>query len=165
MKISVTIDYAATPNEVFAMLADKDFQARKCQAAGALRHTVSITEHGQRTVIGTSRVMPTDDFPAFIKSMVGASLTITETQDWGSPKADGSREGTLTVDIAGAPLDLVGTLSMAPGGRGTVEMVDGNLKARIALFGDKIESAAAPAIQSAIRVERETGEAWLATRK
>ena len=68
-----------------------------------------------------------------------------------------------TVELAGAPIDLAGTLSLAPTGRGSVETVDGDLKARVPLLGGQIEKAAAPALESAIRVERETGQAWLRT--
>jgi len=162
MKISAIIDYAATPNEVFAMLADEEFQTRKCIATGARRHTVSINAQDDRTLIVSTRDMPSDDFPSFVRSMVGDTLAVAETQDWGPPGADGIRHGRLTVDIAGAPIDLDGTLSLAPGGQGSVETIEGDLKARIPILGAKIEQAAVPAIQSAIRVESETGKAWLA---
>ena len=165
MKISSTLDYAATPHEVFAMLADEGFQTRKCAATGALNHIVSISAQGDRTVIVSSRDLPTDGFPAFVKSLVGATLAVTETQDWGPAAMDGSRQGVITVDIAGSPIDLDGTLSLTPAGRGSVETVQGDLRARIPLIGGKIEKAAAPAIESAISVEREIGQAWLASRK
>lgn len=165
MKISATFDYAATPHDVFAMLIDEDFQARKCVATGALSHSVSVRAQGDRTVIVSNRELPTDGFPDFVKSLVGATLAVTETQDWGPAGPDGARQGRLTVDIAGAPLDLAGTLSLAPAAQGSVETVDGDLKARIPLIGSKIERAAAPAIESAMRAERETGQAWLGTAK
>ena len=165
MKISSTVEYAATPDAVFAMLVNEDFQARKCAATGAKSHSVSISAHGDRTIIVSSRDMPTDDFPDFVKNMVGATLDVTETQDWGPAGNDGARQGELTVDIAGAPISLAGTLSLAPGGQGTVETVEGDLKAGIPLVGGKIENAAAPAIRSAIRIESETGQAWLASVK
>jgi hypothetical protein len=165
MKISAIIDYAATPHEAFAMIADEDFQNSKCTATGALRHTVSISAQGDRTIIVSTRDMPSDSFPSFVKSMVGETLAVTETQDWGPPSQDGARQGGLTVHIAGAPINLNGTLSLAAGGQGTVETIEGDLKAKIPILGGKVEQAAAPAIQSAIRVESETGQAWLATRK
>jgi uncharacterized protein YndB with AHSA1/START domain len=165
MKISDIIEFAAPPQEVFAMFADEEFQNRKCVATGALRHTVSITTQGERTLIVSSRDMPSDRFPSFVKSMVGLTLAVTETQDWGPSGTDGVRHGRLTVEIAGAPVALHGTLSLASGGRGSIETIEGDLKARIPLLGNKIEEAAAPAVQSAIRVEGETGMAWLATRE
>jgi hypothetical protein len=165
MKISATLDYPATPYDVFNMLADEGFQNRKCEATGALNHTVSISAKGNRTVIVSSRDLPTDGFPAFVKSLVGDTLAITETQDWSPAGTDGARQGTLTVEIAGAPIDLNGTLSLTPSGQGSVESVEGELKARMPLFGGQIEKAAAPAIESAINIEREIGQAWLARRK
>jgi Protein of unknown function (DUF2505) len=161
MKISATFDYSATPQSVFAMITDAEFQNRKCIATGALSHSVSISTEGDRTIIINHRDMPTDSFPDFVKSMVGATLAVTETQDWGPPGHDGSREGSIKVDLGGAPLDLLGVLSLAPAGRGSLESVDADLKAKIPLIGGKIEKAAAPAIESAISVERETGQAWL----
>jgi hypothetical protein len=165
MKISAIIDYTATPDEVFAMLADEEFQNRKCKATGALRHTVSITTRDDRTLLVSTRDLPSDRFPHFVKSMVGDTLRATETQDWGPSSADGARQGTLTVDIAGAPIHLHGTLSLEAGGPGSVEYIEGDLKARIPFLGGKVEEAAAPAVQSAIRVEGEIGQAWLAARK
>jgi hypothetical protein len=161
MKISAIIDYAATPDEVFAMLADEDFQNHKCTATGALRHTVSITEHGDRTIVLSHRDMPSDSFPSFVKGMVGDTLAVTETQDWGPADNQGTRQGRLSVEIAGAPIALHGTLSLQQGGQGCVETIEGDLKARIPLLGAKVEQAAAPAIRSAIRVESENGKAWL----
>lgn len=165
MKISAAIDYAATPQEVFAMLADEEFQNRKCLATGARRHFVSISEREDRTIIVNRRDMPSDDFPAFVKSMVGETLSVTETQDWGPAGNAGVRHGRLTVDIAGAPIALGGVLSLTPSGQGTLETIEADLKASIPILGNKVEQAAAPAIKSAIRVEGETGQAWLATSK
>ena len=164
MKISAIIDYTATPHDVFVMLADEEFQNRKCKATGAVQHTVSITTRGDRTIIVTTRHLPSDRFPHFVKSMVGATLNVTETQDWGPSGADGVRHGTLTVEIHGAPVHLHGTLSLAPGGPGSVETIESDLKARIPFLGGKVEEAAAPAIQSAFRIEGETGAVWLAKR-
>lgn len=164
MRISATFEYAATPETVFAMLADEAFQERKCEATGARSHAVAITVNGERTVIVSSRDLPTDQFPDFVKGLVGATLAVTETQDWGPPASDGARRGVLTVDITGAPIELSGTLTLRPGGVGSVESVEGDLKARIPLLGGRIEKAAAPAIESAIRVERKVAESWLATR-
>lgn len=161
MKISAIIDYAATPDEVFAMLADEEFQNHKCVATGALRHTVSIVARDGQTVIVSTRDMPADDFPSFVRTMVGDTLAVSETQRWGPPGTDGARNGVLTVEITGAPVGLDGTLTLAPGGLGCLETIEGDLKARIPLLGSKIEQAAAPAVQGAIRVESRTGKAWL----
>jgi hypothetical protein len=161
MRITDEIDYAASPEQVFAMLSDEDFQRRKCQATGALSSQVSVTVNGERTVIRTRRTMPTATFPDFVKSMVGDTLPLIQTDDWGPPAADGSRQGTLTVEVSGAPLGVTGTLALKPRGAGTVEHIECDLKARVPLFGSRIESAAVPAIRAGITVEQHTGQVWL----
>ena len=98
----------------------------------------------------------------FAKSMVGETLKVTETQDWGPAGADGSRRGTVAMAVAGAPIALTGTLAIAPGGAGTVEQLDAELKARVPLIGGKIEKAAAPPIEEAIEIEATTAQEWLA---
>jgi hypothetical protein len=162
MRIRDTIDYAATPERVFAMLTDKAFQERKSAATGALSYSVSISTRGEDTVIVGKRAMPTDRLPDFVKSFVGKELELTETSTWGPAAADGSRQGRLTVAVGGAPIALDASLSLEPVSQGSREVVEGELKAKVPLLGGRIEQAAAPAIEAAINVERTSGAAWLA---
>ena len=74
MRITTSFDYAATPEDVFAMLADPAFQAAKVEATHPLSHTASVTPKGEQTEIVTSRVISTDGFPDFAKSMIGPKL-------------------------------------------------------------------------------------------
>ena len=164
MKISETVDYPATPEAVFAMLTDEQFQARKCLAAGALRHDTAIQPVGEGVRIVTKRDLPTADLPDFAKSLIGPKLAITETYDWGPAGADGSRFGELDVEVAGAPVSLSAKVALVPNGAGAQMRVDGNLKASIPLLGGKVEKSAAPAVIDGIHQEGRTGRAWLAER-
>jgi hypothetical protein len=112
----------------------------------------------------TRRDLPADDLPDFVRSVVGSTLSITETYEWGAPGADGSRSGTLTVEVAGAPVALRSTISLVATGGGSQILIAGDLKASIPLFGGKVEKAAAPAVVHALRSEQRTGTAWLAGR-
>jgi hypothetical protein len=162
MKIAKTVEYAASPEEVFAVLSDKAFQDAKCTATGAIRYTATVATEGHRTVITTERILPTDGMPDFAKSMVGDTLKVTERQDWGPAGADGGRHGTVSMVVSGAPVALKGTLSLAPGGPGSVEQVDADLKASVPLIGGKIEKAAAPPVEDAIAIEQRVAQQWLA---
>ena len=170
MKVSAQLRYATDPDGVFAMLTDPAFQDRKLAATGALSHEVSIDENGRGATIRTERQMPTDDVPDMVRSFVGTTLTLVQVERWEPPAADGSRSGTLKVEVLRAPVRLTGTLRLAPdvsaagGSTGTVETMQGELVARIPLFGTKIEKSAEPVIQAAIAVEQRTGTAWLAER-
>ncbi len=164
MKIAKSIEYAASPEEVFAVLTDQAFQEAKCAATGAIRHTATVRTDADRTVITTERVLPTSGMPDFAKNMVGETLKVTETQDWGPADGNGSREGTVSMAVAGVPVALKGTLSLAPGGAGTVEAIDADLKASVPLIGGKIEKAAAPPVEDAITIEQRVAQEWLARR-
>ena len=161
MKITETFEYAAAPEQVFAMLADPAFQAAKCEATHPISHTASVTPKGDQTEIVTRRVLPTDDFPDFAKSMIGAKIAVTETVIWSRASVDGSRTGTISLSIGDAPISMNGTMKLAPSAVGTRIEIDGDLKAKIPLIGGKIEKAAAPSIIKAIDKEQQTGTAWL----
>ncbi|GAB3434624.1 DUF2505 domain-containing protein [Phycicoccus ginsengisoli] len=162
MKIARTLEYAATPAEVFAVLADVAFQEAKCAATGAISFTASVQPQGDATVITTERELPADGLPDFAKSMVGPTLKVVETQTWQAARADGSRTGTVSMSVTGAPIALKGTVALAVEGPGTVEHLDADLRASIPLVGGKIEKAAAPAIENAITIEGRTAHEWLA---
>ncbi len=162
MKIATTMEYAATPQEVFAVLTDQAFQEAKCAATAAIKYTASVKESGGGAVITTERILPSDDLPDFAKNMVGETLKVVETQTWGAASADGSRTGTVEMTVSGVPVALNGTLALAAGGPGSVEHLDAELKAKIPLVGGKIEKAAAKPIEEAINIEAATVKEWLA---
>ncbi len=165
MRLSAEIRYDADPQAVFAMLTDTAFQDRKCEATGALHHEVEIEEFDDGSAtITTRRTMPTDQVPDFVRSFVGKTLLVVQNDDWGPAAPDGSREGTIVVEIQGAPVRLAGSLTLRSQGGQSVELIEGDVKASVPLVGGKIEKAIEPALQGAIKVEQREGRAWLATR-
>ncbi len=165
MRFSAEIRYDADPATVFAMLTDPDFQERKCTATGALEHEVGIEEYDDNSAsIRTERVMPTDQVPDFVRTFVGQTLTVVQVDDWQAAAADGSREGTVVVEIKSAPVRLAGSMTLRPDGTGTRQTVDGDLKASVPLVGGRIEKAVEPALKAALRVEQREGRTWLAAR-
>jgi hypothetical protein len=162
VRVTAEIHYAAAPGDVFAMLTDKAFQDRKLSRTGALSWEVVIRADGSNAVVTSSRALPTDQIPDAFRKLVGSQLTITQTETWGPAGPDGARTGTLVVEVAGAPIRMNSTLSLSASGAGTVEVVDGELKARVPLIGGRIERSAEPAVRAAIDAEERIGQAWLA---
>jgi hypothetical protein len=161
--INADLHYAAEPERAFAVIADPAFQDEKCAQTGALSHTVSVTNPGDRTVIDTVRSMPMDSLPDFAKSFLGGKLEVHEVQDWGPPEADGSRDGSLTVEISGTPMKLKGTVTLRPEGSGASTVaIRSQLKANIPFIGGKAEEAAAGPIRAGIAKEEQLGQEWLA---
>ncbi len=154
--------YPTDCHRVAEVTQDEGFQNRKCEATGALSHKVSITAKGDRTLIRTVRQMPTDDLPDFVRGLVRDGIQVTELDDWGPPTEDGSRDGTVEVSFAGAPIAMKGTLTLRPEASGAVAVLRAELKANIPLLGSRIEKACAQAVLAAVSVEERTAAEWLA---
>ncbi len=115
--------------------------------------------------IRTHRNLPTDQVPDFARVFVGDSLVVIQTDDWRPPRADGGRHGARRRRAQGR----AGTVhrprwSSGDDGTGSVESIDGDIKATVPLLGSRMERALEPAIRAAIRVEQREGTAWLAAR-
>jgi Protein of unknown function (DUF2505) len=167
VRLTDHIRYDADRAAVFAMLTATAFQERKCAATGALESEVEIERFPDGgATIRTQRRMPTDQVPDYARAFIGSSLVITQIDDWAPPGVDGAREGTVVVEIKGAPIRFAGSLALGPGtdGAGTVEAIDGDIKASVPLIGGRMERALEPALKAAIRVEEREGRAWLTAR-
>jgi hypothetical protein len=169
VRLTAEISYAADATAVFEMLTQVEFQERKCAATGALSHEVEVEEYDDGSaVIRTRRTMPTDQVPDFVRTFVGSALDVVQVDDWGPAGPDGARDGTAVVEIQGAPVRFAGSLTLRPaggggaGGAGTLETIDGDVKASVPLVGGRIEKALEPALRAAIKVEQREGTAWLA---
>jgi hypothetical protein len=163
VRLSAEIRYQADPKAVFRMLVDPAFQEAKCVATGSLEHEVDVSEHddGGATVY-SRRTMPTDRVPDFVRSFVGSTVHLAETQHWQAADADGARAGSITVEIEGIPVRFTAATALAADRDGTQQPIEGEIKASVPLFGGRIERAVEPAVRAAIRVEQRTGTEWLA---
>ena len=162
MRVEDEIRYPAPPDAVAAMLADPAFVERKVAATQALSYDVDVvaTPGGGFTVT-TRRTMPTAALPDAARSFVGDTLDIRQVEAWEPPSPDGSRTGSLVVEVVGAPLRMTGMLRLRSDAEGSVQQVTGDLTSSVPLFGGRLEKAAHPAFMAAIRKEAETGAAWL----
>ncbi len=164
MEYSTSIEFAASPEAVAEMFATEEYVRAKITASGATDGTLEVigTADGAFTVT-TRRTMPTTDIPANYRSLVGSSLEVRQVEAWDAAAADGTRRGSLALEITGAPVRVTGALTLAPAGEGrSVETVTGEIKASIPLFGKAIERAVADNVHRAVRVEQRAAKAWLA---
>lgn len=155
MDISSHLDFAAPPDEVYAMMTDQRYLEEVCVASDSISYHVSAA--GSTTQ--TSRTLPAPDSAA---RFTGPQLTVNDEIVWGDPSSDGSRSGTVTMTVLGQPVTFKGGIRLSPGGRGSVVDVRGDLKVAIPLLGRKLEEAAAPAVMAGYRTQQEVGDRWLA---
>jgi hypothetical protein len=154
MDISTRLDFAAAPDQVYAMMTDQAYLEQVCVASESITYDASVSgssTHSSRTLYA----------PESAARFTGSQLTVIEDLTWGAPSADGSRTADITMTVLGQPVTLRGQLQMSPGGRGTVVALDGELKVAVPLLGKKLEQSAAPAVLAGFRTQQRVGDQWL----
>ena len=161
MKLEHTLTYDGDPEAVFAVLSDPKYVEEKCWATFATEAGVTVEPDGDGVVIRTVRSLPAK-VPSYAKSFVGESIEVDQTETWGGPAADGSRDGTVEATFTGTPLKVRGTLRLEPSDSGTTLILAGDVKAGIPLVGGKIEGFASDQIIKGLEREAAAANARLA---
>jgi len=153
--------FDSPPAAVMAMLRDPDYIRLKCDRTGSLKTEVDVAETPDgRVVLTCTRVLPAN-VPSAAKKFVGDTITVTETQTWTPPAADGSASATGTVEFS-APLSFTATVTLAGSGAGTLVRTTGSFKAGIPFIGGTIEGVAVDMTTKYLNVEQTVGNEWLA---
>lgn len=156
MLIHATNDFAAEVPTVFAMLLDPVFLRATCLAAEPLDHSVSVD--GLHT--STTRVLPT---PSVAARFAGPTMSVTDEIFWA--EGDGpSRTGRAHISVDGLPAELRGTVSLVPGGRGSILTYDGDFEIKIPVFGPSLAKQAAPVLLEALELQQQVGDQFLSSR-
>lgn len=157
MEIHATNDFAAPVPEVFAMLTDRVFLRAVCLATSPLEHDVVVD--GLRTA--TRRVMPT---PSVVSRLAGPTMTVVDQITWETADGGAGRAGATLVTVEGMPVELIGAVTLLPGGRGSLLSYSGELSVRIPVIGPGLAKQAAPALLEALEVQQRVGDEYLAGR-
>lgn len=164
MRFDHTVEFPASPTEVARMLADRDFTDRRVRAAGATRHTASITESDDGSfLLDVEATIPTTIIPATYRGLVGDSFVVRIEEQWSAPGADGGRTAEFGLNVSGVPARVNGTQALRPiAGGATALDYRGDVTCSIPLLGRKIESAVVGAVDTVLEAERRVGLAYLA---
>lgn len=157
-------EYDADPAAVYAMLTDEVFLTRWVSTGAALSYSVTVTPTGNGGANTRTQQSLPARVPDFMKKLVGESIDLDQSIDWGPAASDGSRTGQVAIDVAKAPVAMRGTMTLVPHGSGTRQVVDVVIKASVPIIGKKIEEAAAPAVRNALELQERLGREWLASR-
>lgn len=155
MDITTRIEFAAPPTDVYAMMTDQKYLEEVCQATESTTYDATVS--GSTTV--TSRTFPA---PEAVARFTGTNLTVSEETVWEDGSPEGHRTGELRMTVKGQPVSMRGQVSIAPGGRGTVVQLSGDLKVSIPLLGKKIEQQTAPVVLAGFQTQQQVGDRWLA---
>lgn len=163
LSASTTLPYdVATVTGVFT---DEAFLKHTSEQVGG--ELTSLTVDGDTSAAFTLtavRTLPTKRLPDFARKFVGETLTVTQTERWAAPLADGSREASVAITIAGVPVTADAVQRLVAEGTSTRVDVEGNVKSSIPFMGAKIAGAAEPMIGKALNLQATAAKNWLENR-
>jgi hypothetical protein len=155
-RFSHDLTYDAPMAAVDAMLMDPEFRERACEAQGAVRTTVSVTEADAGVTVVIDQVQLAEGIPGFARKFVGDEINLVQTEVWFD--AENAR---VEVVIPGKPGEMTGTINLSESGGVTTERVKMEIKVNIPLVGGKIENLIADLLRKALKSENAVGRDYL----
>lgn len=156
MNLRHELSYAASPAEVFEMLADPGFRRKVGEALDVVSAEVTIEHRDDGFTLVNDQVQRTSGLPSFARKFAGDTTRVVHTEEW--PSTTG---GTLRVETPGKPTSIAGTIELMPDGDLTTEVVEVEIRARVPLIGGKLERLMQQQVRDGLDTERKVGAAWL----
>jgi len=150
------LTYDAPLDAVDAMLGDPAFRERVCDAQGAIRKSVSITEGDEGFVVLVDQVQTADGIPGFARKFVGDEINLVQTETWTD-----AENAEVEVVIPGKPGEMTGTIRLSESGGVTTETLDMTIQVNIPLAGGKIEKLISDLLRKALLAENAVGRDYL----
>lgn len=152
MHFSTSVHYDASADRVVQLWHDPEFHRAKAKQAGATSTEVSIRDEAQLTITIRAAI-PAAILPSAARKFVGNVLQLTTVEVWDAADDGGVRNGTLSLDIAGAPVQVSAQMRLLPREKSCQRTLDGEVSARIPLFARAIEKAAVGAVDDVVAAE------------
>lgn len=163
LNASTTLPY--DPATVLGILTDEGFVRHMSEYVGGSLESLTVDgDTAGAFTLTAVRTMPTDGLPDMARSFVGQTLSVTQTEYWEAPAADGSRQAKLDMTVAGVPLNVSAVQRLIAQGTDTVVDLQGSVTSSIPFLGGKIAAAAEPMIGKALDVQAAEARKWLESR-
>jgi hypothetical protein len=163
MELTRTHRYDVTPDEVIEMFADPEAVRSRYEAMGHREVEILDCERSDASLEVRSRRVVDVELPGFARKVLSPTNTMIQTDRW-ERSDDGSWDGTFDVDVAGAPVEMSGTMSLGPVGDSADYAVTVRMAVKVPLVGGKIADwVGKNEAASTVEAEFAAGEAWLAT--
>ena len=165
MEFNVTHTYQESADTVFAVLTDFECVREKYEALGhGDVELIARDEHadGGLTLV-TRRVVPLE-LPGFAMKVLSPRQTVTQTDKWSVADAKGVRTGTF--EVAGTPVQVRGTMRLAPSGKKRCNSAtNATVECRLPLIGGKLVGIVAGDTKRAVDHEQVWISAHLSARR
>lgn len=152
MLLQTSSRYAASVDEVRAMLTDPAFRQRVAAAQDARSADVSV--EGETVVLDL--VTPNSGIPGFARKFAGETTRSITTETWAGDEA------SFRVETPGKPTSISGTRRLVAEGDATLDVFEAEVTAKVPLIGGKIENLMAAQFRDGTAKEHAVGVAWLA---
>ena len=162
MALSATTTLPHSVDNVAAVLVNEDFQRHVSQLVGGSLESFTVDGDVAGAFSATSvRTLPTTRLPEIARKFVGEQLKVTQVENWDAPAADGSRQSSISLKIAGAPVDVTAVQRLVAADGGTRVELEGAVKSSVPVLGGKIADAAEPMVAKALNLQAKQAQAWL----
>jgi len=162
MDVQGSHTYQAPIEAVLEMLGNADATVAKYDGMG--HRDVQVLEHAAADDgirIRSSRVVDVD-LPGFAKKVLKPTNTMVQTDEW-QPADNGSWNGTFSVEVQGAPIQLGGTMRLVPGDATTTHDVTITVNVKVPIVGGRIADwAGKNDVRRTLDQEFAFGDRWLA---
>ena len=163
MELTRTHRYDATPDRVIEMFADPDSVRARYEGMGHREIEILGCEQSESSLEVRSRRVVDVELPGFARKVLSPTNTMIQTDRW-ERGDDGSWNGTFDVDVAGAPVEMSGTMSLGPDSDRADYSVTIRMAVKVPLVGGKIADwVGKNEAASTLEAEFAAGDAWLAT--
>lgn len=156
MKFHRELAYQASPDEVFAMLADPAFRKKVAAAQDVVSIEVTTTANGAGMSVLNDQVQNTAGLPALAKKIAGETTQAIIHEEW----ADAA-SGTYEIVTPGKPTKAIGTVKLVEDAGVTRHEFDLEITVKVPVIGGKLEKLMADNIDAGMTVEHSVGMAWL----
>jgi hypothetical protein len=162
MDVKGSHTYRAPLDAVIAMLGDRKATIAKYEGMGHRDvEVLECKEDGGALRIETSRVVDVD-LPGFAKKVLKPTNTLHQTDEWRRSDA-GGWDGTFALELHGSPVQMSGTMRLAPADGGCTHDVVISVTVKIPLLGGRIAAWAADNdVRRTLDAEFAFGDQWLA---
>ncbi|GAA3068484.1 MULTISPECIES: DUF2505 domain-containing protein [Actinomycetes] len=150
-------------DKIVTAYASRDFHQHLADTVGSTLESFEVSGDTDGAFQVTSQQsMSVDRLPDIAKKVMKGQVTVTVTERWSTPDADGSRRSDMDVKIHSAPVSAEASQVLhARGPEETLSTVRGEVSTSIPLIGKKLKAAAEPYMKKFVAVQSREVAQWI----
>lgn len=155
-------DYEGSVEQVHRAFGDEQYWLARLADSGAdatALDALTVTDAGDITAV-TTQTLRANQLPGLVSQFHRGDLHIRREEQW-QPIRHGASHGTVRGSVAGAPVSLSGTATLAATDRGSRLSVHITVEVRVPLVGGKIESFIGTQLVDLLTAEQRFTSVWI----